>query len=210
MAFQDSDSRPRKPRLLCGRRCWLFVTARSGLTHENELIERTLAGDSHAFGTLVRQYQDRLYTSMVHVVGNPEDARDIVQDAFVRALTRLSTFQKGSSFYTWLYRIAFNLAMNRHQRLARERRALVGRPPRDPDAPADAIERQERVALVHQALNSLDERFRAVLVLRELEQLDYDSIAEILNIQVGTVRSRLHRARLMLRDALQRLKAGEG
>jgi len=176
---------------------------------EGDLIAGTLRGDSEAFGQLVRRYQDRLYTNMVHILGNEEDARDVVQDAFVQALTHLAGFQQASSFYTWLYRIAFNVAMNRKNRERTEQQALQQRT--TPSSGTSAVSadseilRRERIHQVHLALAELDEPFRAVLVLRELEQLDYATIAEILQIEVGTVRSRLHRARILMRETLDRL-----
>ncbi len=181
------------------------------MNDEGELIDRTLQGDADAFGTLVRRYQDRLYTSMVHLLHNESDAQDTVQEAFLQALTQLSTFSRKSSFYTWLYRIAFNRALNRRKRQQRERE-LVGQQVVRNDTVEDAgrnLERRETVAQVRKALASLDPTFRAVLVLREIEQLDYRTIAEILDIQVGTVRSRLHRARILLREALDRILSSE-
>ncbi len=181
------------------------------MNDEGELIDRTLQGDGDAFGTLVRRYQDRLYTSMVHVLHNEEDARDVVQDAFVQALTQLRSFSRRSSFYTWVYRIAFNRALNRRKRQQRERE-LLGDPGTAVAAADDAgqeLERKETIAQVQRALASLDAPFRAVLVLREIEQLDYRTIAEILEIEVGTVRSRLHRARVLLREALRRIIASD-
>ncbi len=173
------------------------------------MIDRTLQGDAEAFGALVRRYQDRLYTSMIHVLGNEEDARDIVQDAFVQALSKLDSFARKSSFYTWIYRIAFNLAVNRRKRESREREILGDNATHENRSPSadHEVERRENIQQVQRALALLDEPFRAVLVLREIEQLDYRTIAEILEIEVGTVRSRLHRARVMLRDTLTRLLA---
>src|SRR5215469_8791591 len=78
-----------------------------------QLIESALAGNSAAFGDLVRKYQDRLYNTMVHLTGSAEDAKDVVQDAFVKAFVKLESFQRSSAFYTWLYRIAFNTAVSR-------------------------------------------------------------------------------------------------
>jgi RNA polymerase sigma-70 factor, ECF subfamily len=178
------------------------------LSDDASLIAATLAGDSAAFGRLVELYQDRLYNSLLRVLGSAEDAADIVQDAFVQAYTRLETFRGGSAFYTWLYRIAFNLAMS-HARRQHKAASLdgmksnVGDEPMDgqPTAEASAIQ-QERAELVHAALAELSIDFRQVLVLREIDGCPYDEIAAILELPVGTVRSRLFRARLQLRDLL--------
>jgi RNA polymerase sigma-70 factor (ECF subfamily) len=176
------------------------------LSDDAPLIAATLAGDTAAFGRLVHVYQDRLYNSLLRVVG--EDAADIVQDAFVQAYTKLDTFRGSSAFYTWLYRIAFNLAMS-HARRGRKTQSLEsmkaswGNEPVDGQpSPEAGIERRENVELVHAALAALSTEYRTILVLREIDGCRYDEIAEILEMPVGTVRSRLFRARLALRDQL--------
>ncbi len=175
---------------------------------DGTLIDATLAGDTSAFEQLVRKYQDRLYNTMVHVMGSLEDAEDVVQDALVQAFVKLDTFKRSSGFFTWLYRIAFNTAMSRKrqqrptQRLD-ELRENSGHEPVDrglqPDGKALAT---ERAGQVRDALQVLHEEHRTILVLREMEGCDYETIAEILDIPVGTVRSRLHRARMQLREQL--------
>lgn len=179
-----------------------------GLSDDAPLIEATLAGDTAAFGQLVGKYQDRLYNSLTRVLGSAEDARDIVQDAFVQAFLKLSSFRGSSAFYTWLYRIAFNLAMS-HARKQRPTTSLdrmkagYGDEPVDGQPAPDArITQRERVDMVHAALAELSVEYRQILVLRELEGCRYDEIAEILELPAGTVRSRLFRARLQLRDRL--------
>lgn len=174
-----------------------------------QLIDDALAGRPSAFGDLVLRYQDRLYNTLVHVTGSVDDARDLVQEAFVQALVKLSSFQRGSAFYTWLYRIALNLAISRRRRrkstasLDEIRQASGDEPVGRLDAPADRLERQERAEQVQAALARLSEEHRSVLVLREIDGYCYEEIAEMLEVPVGTVRSRLHRARLMLRDELK-------
>jgi RNA polymerase sigma-70 factor, ECF subfamily len=178
------------------------------VSDDASLIAATLAGDSAAFGRLVAAYQDRLYNSLVRVFGSSEDAADVVQDAFVQAFTKLDTFRGTSAFYTWLYRIAFNLAMS-HARRGRKTASLdgmkstLGEEPMDgrPTAEADVMQ-QERAELVHAALGQLSMDYRQILVLREIDGCRYDEIAEILDLPVGTVRSRLFRARMEMRDLL--------
>jgi RNA polymerase sigma-70 factor (ECF subfamily) len=178
------------------------------LSDDAPLIAATLAGDSAAFGQLVGRYQDRLYNALFRVLGSAEDARDIVQDAFVQAYTKLNTFRGSSKFYTWLYRIAFNLAMShaRRQRptrsLERARDVFGGEPVDGRPMPEANLTQREQVTLVHTALAALNPEYRQILVLRELEGCRYDEIAEILELPAGTVRSRLFRARLQLRDQL--------
>ena len=178
------------------------------MVDDQQLIESALAGNSAAFGDLVRKYQDRLYNTMVHVTGSAEDAYDVVQDAFVKAFVKLESFQRSSAFYTWLYRIAFNTAISRQRRRrptqSIDRGQDCGDQPIDPGAaPGDRLERDELAGQVRAALETLSDEHRTVLVLRDIDGCDYEAMAEILEIPLGTVRSRLHRARLQLRDQLK-------
>ncbi len=174
-----------------------------------QLIEATLAGDSAAFGRLVTKYQDRLYNTLVHVVGCADEARDVAQDAFVQAFVKLETFKRGSAFYTWLYRIAFNQAVSRRRKRRptasiENNREQTGQEPTGREAaPGQRIEGQERAVQVRAALAALSEEHRTVLILREVDGCCYETIAEMLDLPVGTVRSRLHRARLELREQLK-------
>jgi RNA polymerase sigma-70 factor (ECF subfamily) len=178
------------------------------LSDDASLIAATLAGDTAAFGRLVQTHQDRLYNSLLRVLGSADDAADIVQDAFVQAFTKLNTFRGGSAFYTWLYRIAFNLAMSQRRRQHKgasldQMKSIAGSEPMDGQPTADAgVLAQERADLVHAALAELSMEHRQIIVLREIDGCRYDEIAEILDLPVGTVRSRLFRARLEMRDLL--------
>jgi RNA polymerase sigma-70 factor, ECF subfamily len=177
---------------------------------DHQLIESALNGNSAAFGDLVRKYQDRLYHTMVHVTGSAEDAKDVVQDAFVKAFVKLDSFQRSSAFYTWLYRIAFNTAMSR-QRRRRPTQSLeqvqdCGHdPPDTAAAPTDRLEQEELAGQVRAAMETLSDEHRTVLVLRDIDGCDYEAVAEILEIPLGTVRSRLHRARMQLREQLKKV-----
>jgi len=179
------------------------------VNEDAQLIDLALAGDSAAFGRLVTRYQDRLYNTLVHVVGSADDAYDVAQDAFVQAFLKLDTFHRNSAFYTWLYRIAFNLAVSRRRRhkhassIEQVRELSGSEPVSHDDSPGDRLDREERVAQVRAAVDSLSDEFRSVLVLREIDGCCYETIAEILDLPVGTVRSRLHRARLELREQLR-------
>ena len=179
------------------------------LSDDSQDIAATLAGDTSAFDVLVNKYQDRLYNALLRVLGSAEDARDVSQEAFAQAFLKLNTFQGSAAFYTWLYRIAFNRAMT-HRRRARptlsveQVREQSGLEPLDgqgePDRP---LSRQERAGQVKRALDSLSEEHRRVLVLREIEDCSYEAISEILELPIGTVRSRLFRARLEMREQLK-------
>ncbi len=174
-----------------------------------QLIDETLAGRSESFGELVLRHQDRLFCTMVHVTGSAAEAEDVVQDAFVQAFLKLSSFQKSSAFYTWLYRIAFNLAISRKRRRrpelsVDEHREQGGAEPIDRREGAEQqVERSEGVERVQRAIARLSEEHRTILVLREMEGFDYETIAEMLQLPVGTVRSRIHRARGQLREMLK-------
>jgi RNA polymerase sigma-70 factor (ECF subfamily) len=180
-----------------------------------QLIDETLAGDSGAFGQLVEKHQDRLYTSVVHVLGSAEDARDVVQDAFVQAFVKLESFKRKSAFFTWLYRIAFNLAISHQRRqrptvsIDRTREASGSEPIDGGLGPDDCLEQQDRAVQVRVAMAALSDEHRTILVLREIEDSSYDTMAEILDLPVGTIRSRLHRARLALRDELEKIMQEE-
>jgi RNA polymerase sigma-70 factor (ECF subfamily) len=172
------------------------------------LIDLAIRGDAAAFGVLVRRYQDRLFTSLVHVSGSLTEAEDVVQEAFVQAYLKLRSFERQSAFYTWLYRIAYNAAVSRRRKRrvagsVDQARIAAGHEPEDEgDRPEEQILRQERINLIHRALGGLSEEHRAILILREMDGCDYEQIAQILDLPIGTVRSRLHRARAQLRIEL--------
>jgi RNA polymerase sigma-70 factor (ECF subfamily) len=176
---------------------------------DSELIEQTLQGRPAAFGVLVRKYQDRLFNTLAHVLHDAEDAQDVVQDSFIQAFLKLETFQRSSTFYTWLYRIAMNMAATLRRRKrpvlsVDEIRDATGREPVDGgEGPGERLDHQQRQRQVREAISQLSEEYRAVVVLREIEGFCYETIAEILDLPIGTVRSRLHRARLQLRDQLK-------
>ena len=192
------------------------------MNDDAQLIGQALAGQTAAFGQLVQKYQDRLYNTVVHVAGNAEDAKDVVQEAFVQAFLKLESFQGASAFYTWLYRIAFNVAathcrrrgaMRSAERIALAeghlRNAVEPHPDNAADDPGERLEREERCRQVRHAISQLPEEHRVVLVLREMDGCCYETIAEILDLPVGTVRSRLHRARMQLREQLKEVLAVE-
>lgn len=185
------------------------VPADESKTDDQCLVQAALGGDKQAFGCLVERYQDRVFNTLVRVLGSHDDARDVVQDAFVQAFVKLDTFRGDAKFYTWLYRIAMNLALS-HRRRRRPTESLdatkdqLGAEPmtQQPTAAEELIER-ERAAVLQNALLKLNEEHRQILVLREMESCSYETISKILELPVGTVRSRLFRARLQLKAQLQ-------
>ena len=180
-------------------------------TEEDELIRLSLAGHSEAYGQLVERYQDRLYSAMLHVVGSPDEAEDVVQDSFVQAYIKLNTFQGNSRFFTWVYRIAFNNALSRRRRrrsdmsIEQSRETSGGEPEDRNEAPDEPMLRDERISMVKAAMRRLTEEHRSILILREMQDMAYEDIAEILDINIGTVRSRLSRARNQLHDYLKEM-----
>jgi len=180
---------------------------------ESQLIDESLRGDSSAFGQLVRIHQDRLYNAVANFIGDRTEAEDVVQEAFVQAYLKLASFKRNAAFYTWLYRIAFNTAVSRKRRkrvetsVDRTREQTGSEPVDDGDTPGDRMMRDEQASQVHAALDLLSDEHRAILVLREMDELDYDTIAQILGINIGTVRSRLHRARAQMREKLVEIDA---
>ena len=179
---------------------------------DQRLITECLQGRTAAFGELVRRYQDRLYNTVYRLVGGAEDAQDVVQDAFLNAYQSLDSFKGDSLFFTWLYRIAFNTAINlrRKQRVALSidagREGRGGAEPLDTSEfsqPGHALERGEQERRIQEALNRLSPEHRAVLILKDMEGQKYETMAEVLQVPVGTIRSRLHRARIELRELLQ-------
>lgn len=176
---------------------------------ESQLIQLAVNGDHAAFTQLVELNQDRLYASMLQVTGSAEEAEDVVQEAFIRAFMKLDSFQGNSQFFTWIYRIAFNAALSRRRR---NRSKVSLDHLRDSGGPEIVVEQEtaeepllrlERVAVVRKALDELSEDHRSILVLREMEGFSYEEIAEITQISIGTVRSRLSRARSQLKNLIE-------
>ncbi len=181
-----------------------------------ELVRACLAGDEEAFRALVARYHKRAFWAAFHIVGRVEEARDVVQEAFVRVHRSLSRYDPARSFYTWFYRIVMNLAIDQLRRLrsaaATSLDALACSLP-DPrqEGAAEAVAMQrEQDARVRQALDGLEPHFRSVLVLRDLEGLSCREIAPILGLSHATTRWRLHRARLLFKEKWERLCAREG
>ena len=181
---------------------------------DHRLIAECLRGNTAAFGELVRHYQDRLFNTVYRMVDNAEDAQDVVQEAFLHAYQSLESFKGDSLFFTWLYRIAVNTAIS----FKRKKRVTVridgpgGEALIDPLDPSDlsrpghALEQSEQEQRIQRALARLSPEHRAVLVLKDMEGQKYEDMAEALGVPIGTIRSRLHRARLELREVLERLE----
>ncbi len=179
---------------------------------DEELIRETLDGQTDAYGELILRYQDRLFNSLLRVVKSRHDAMDAAQDAFLQAYQKLDGFRGDSQFYSWLFRIAMNAGLSRMRRKSRQDVSLEAQQSRGHNMtdeaaadPSDRIAQTEQQQQVFAALDSLADDHRVVLTLKELEGLKYEEIAELLGCPVGTVRSRLHRARAELREKLKGL-----
>lgn len=179
---------------------------------DRALIDRCLAGDTDAFSRLVQRHQDRLYGTLVHLLGSTQDALDVAQETFVLAWQNLASFRGDSAFYSWLFRIAHNAAVSFRRRDRRPQsmdrgRDLHGEEPEDrrsANDPAHQLVSDERRQVVQAALAALPEDYRTVLVLKEMDGLSYEEIADVIGCPIGTVRSRIHRARSELKDKLLR------
>jgi len=196
---------------------------------EIELLNKAKNGDRGAYGKLVAIYQDRLYNAILRIVGDHDDARELAQETFTRGLDKLDGFRGEASPYTWLFRIATNLAISRLRKVQRHRTFSLDRPGGDSghghggnggnnddqasslmnrmasteSTPAEEMLKRERNQQVLAALGRLDAEYRAVLVMRDIEGFDYQQMADVLGLPLGTLKSRLFRARLALRDELK-------
>lgn len=185
-------------------------TATKHVPCDRDLIDAARRGEQIGFERLVERYQNRLFVSMRNDVGCPILAEDIVQEAFVRAFRFLDSFKHNSNFYTWLYRIALNsrrdYTRNRGRMVSLEAVSESSRQVSSgiDDTPEHRFERSEDQQQVRQALGRLSEHHRRILILREFEGFDYQSIADLMHLKKGTVRSRLARARAQLRKELSR------
>ena len=197
---------------------------------DQDLVKRTLTGDRDSYRELVERYQGRLLAVASDILKNRQDAEDVVQESFVKAFLSLKNFKGESSFYTWLYRIAFNMAIDTKRRGARrggnhfefkESWGVRGQGSgngaessgptvtsslehlQNVEGPFDALSRKELGSKLQAVMNELSEEHRAVITLREVDGLDYQEIADAIGVPRGTVMSRLFYARKALQKALQ-------
>ncbi len=182
---------------------------------EEELVRLARQGDQSAFEQLVRDNEKRIYNLALRMAGHPEDALDLSQEIFLNAWKGLSAFKGDSSFATWLYRLASNACVDFLRSQKRQREAAgfalslddedAPSPPVDSvELPHAQLERRERERALHRALQRLPDHHRQILVMRELQGLSYQEMSQALDLDLGTVKSRLTRARLALRKILLR------
>jgi len=183
-----------------------------------DLVQRATAGDHSAYRELVEKYERRIYAVVFGVMGSRADAEDVTQEAFLKAYRNLKSFRGKSSFYTWIYRIAYNLCLDEKRRKYRkvesvtgeiaelersaeqstDERSLLTKLP----SPDEMVHRGELNKEIGQALQQLSEEHRAVIMLREFEGLSYEEISVVVGCSKGTVMSRLHHARRKLQSLL--------
>lgn len=184
------------------------ATPEFGTIDDQDLVLRTKAGDRSAFEVLVRRYQDRAYNVAFQILRHHEDALDVAQEAFARAYLSIARFRGSAGFYTWLYRILVNLAIDQARARGKERPISLDDPQtataqREPSAdPSASLESKEMAEQIARAVATLPVQQRTALTLREVEGFSYREIARVMNCSIGTVMSRLHSARQKLQQAL--------
>ena len=183
-------------------------------TLEGDLVKRARRGDLKAYDELVKRYQERIYATIYHMTSNHEDANDLAQESFIKAFQALKAFRGGSSFYTWLYRIAVNKTINflkqRKHKLHFSLNDLDFNTEHNPDLVALISDKTphrdaglaELQNKLNEALHKLSEPHRMVVVLHDVQGVSHDEIAEIMDCNIGTVRSRLFYARQQLQGHL--------
>lgn len=191
---------------------------------EQVLIRRCQRGDLEAMELLIVRYQDRLYNTILKICSNPEDASELTQETFVKVIEKIATFKGKSSFYTWLFRIGVNLTLTFCKRRGRlTMQSIDAQLNTETDAtgnrlaayltckekadPAVLAQDREIRDILMRMLERLDDDHRAVLVLRDIEGMNYQEIAQILEIELGTVKSRISRARTSLKELLEAVLA---
>lgn len=184
------------------------------MDEEVQLIERARTGDGAAAGELLQRYQRRVYGLCLRLLGNADDAEELTQDTFTRALMGLERFDGRAAFSTWLYRIATNACLSRirSDRVRSKTKAPFHADMEPPSrlgvqTPDGAFDASRRRWAVSEGLDRIAPEHRVVLVLRDLQGLEYEQVAAVLGVPVGTIKSRLFRARLALRQAIEQLEA---
>ncbi len=185
----------------------------AGEISDNEVIRRCLAGEKDLFRYLMERYEKRAFWVAFNLLGNTEEARDVLQDAFVRAYRSLDRFDFGRKFYTWFFRIVTNLAIDRLRRRGVAKSVSLGEELEETlpsgESPSLPLEREETRRKVRELLETLPPKFKAVMVLRDIEGLSCKEIAPVLGTTYATVRWRLHKARQIFREKWERMARNE-
>jgi RNA polymerase sigma-70 factor (ECF subfamily) len=179
---------------------------------DEDLIERFQDGDLYAFDLIVKRYKNQLMNFVYRFLGNAEEAEDLVQETFLRVYRNRRAYQKVAKFSTWIYTIAGNLAKTELRK--RKRRKFfsisdLGYNEKDYDISDEAynpekdVDSRMKEEIIHREINQLSPKFRQVILLRDVQQLSYEEISQIVNIPLGTVKSRVNRGRLKLQEKLK-------
>src|SRR4030042_1740590 len=185
--------------------------------HRNDdfdLISSFKRGDKSAFEEIVLRYQNRIYNLCIYMLGNIHEAEDVAQDTFIKAYQNLNKFKPDSSLHTWLYRIAVNTCIDYKRKpffeslfkSSKEGDEFVADHPSYSPSPERLYESEQIGKAIHLALGRLSEKLRTVIVLKEIEGLSYGEIAEVLGVSIGTVKSRISRAREELKELLKKFR----
>jgi RNA polymerase sigma-70 factor (ECF subfamily) len=181
---------------------------------DRALVSQTQSGNRDAFSVLVVRYQARVLNLLYRRLGDRETALDVAQEAFLKAYRGLPRFQGEAQFFTWLYRIALNEASNAHRRRERQPRVEADAPDGDrlpdPHDSGAALERRDDSRLIQQAMVELGDEYAQAVILRDLDGMSYQEIAEVLQVPLGSVKSRIHRARQTLRNRLTQAIGPQG
>ena len=175
------------------------------------LIKKAKKGDGQAFGALIQSYERFVYNVVYRITGNPDDAKDVSQEAFIMAFKNFGSYNETWAFSTWLYRIAINTAVD-HLRKRKNEISYEDYINEGKESYSVSVEEKvisnESLKYILKAVNTLDEDFKVVIVLKDIEGLDYKEISDIIGCPVGTVKSRLSRARGKLRNIIKLCKKG--
>ena len=185
---------------------------------EKHLVALAQEGEITAFETLIEEYEARIYNLAYRMLGDAEDARDVAQETFLKAYSALGRFRGDASFSTWIYRIGRNCSLDAIRSRKRTRTYSLDAPVDTGDGevtrqvegdlpvPDEVVLTQERQDVINSALAELPDHHRAVIVMRDIEGFSYEEIAEVLEVRLGTVKSRLYRARTALHDRLEQME----
>jgi RNA polymerase sigma-70 factor, ECF subfamily len=175
-------------------------------TDISHIVQRFKNGERAAFTELVRIYQDRIYNLCAYMLNDIDEARDASQDTFIKAYKNLDRFKPKASFYTWLYRVAVNTCLDYRKRSYPEplqQGSTIEDVPSSAASPEELYQSKEIASALQSALQRIPEKYRAAIVLKEIEGLSYEEIADTLQVSIGTVKSRIWRARYELRRLIK-------
>lgn len=184
---------------------------RSDRVDDSRLIDKLIEGSDEGFALLYDTYGARIFNVVYRIVGDASESEDVVQEVFLKVLRNIANFNRQSSLYTWLYRIAANAAVDARKRFGPQRMMSIFKTdgeafdlPSQADAPEAAPQRKEMADILRDAMDQLSDDHRTILVLREFDNLSYNEIADVLDCSKGTVESRLFRARNRLREKMEK------